>query len=149
MHTATILGRSINTEFIDEGTLFYGKTNWRKHQADYDGLIGPGSTSIDRKQNRKWCRTRLKVVFDVSSEDSTKAALRDIRYLQSAHIPFIVIGNKVDLTPDLTKHQKSEEKSENLEKIETLTRPNFIQCSAKEENVEIRKAFSHLYYQGL
>ena len=43
MHTATILGRSINTEFIDEGTLFYGKTNWRKHQADYDGLIGPGS----------------------------------------------------------------------------------------------------------
>ena len=41
MHSATILGRSINTEFIDEGTLFYGKTNWRKHQADYDGLIGP------------------------------------------------------------------------------------------------------------
>ena len=40
MHSATILGRSINTEFIDEGTLFYGKTNWRKHQADYDGLIG-------------------------------------------------------------------------------------------------------------
>ena len=41
MHSATILGRSINTEFIDEGTLFYGKTNWRKHQSDYDGLIGP------------------------------------------------------------------------------------------------------------
>ena len=87
-------------------------------------------------------------MFDVSSEDSTKAALRDIRYLQSAHIPFIVIGNKVDLTPDSTKNQKSEEKSEYVEKIETLTRPNFIQCSAKEENVEIRKAFSHLYYQG-
>ena len=48
MHTATILGRSINTEFIDEGTLFYGKTNWRKHQADYDGLIGPGSLYSDQ-----------------------------------------------------------------------------------------------------
>ena len=46
MHTATILGRSINTEFIDEGTLFYGKSNWRKHQADYDGLIGPGSPTL-------------------------------------------------------------------------------------------------------
>ena len=48
MHSATILGRSINTEFIDEGTLFYGKTNWRKHQADYDGLIGPDHQILSR-----------------------------------------------------------------------------------------------------
>ena len=88
----------------------------------------------------------MKVVFDVSSEDSTKSALRDIHYLRNAHIPFIVIGNKIDLTNDSPK--KSEEKSESFDKIETLTSPNFIQCSAKEENVEIRKAFSHLYYQG-
>ena len=50
MHSATILGRSINTEFIDEGTLFYGKTNWRKHQADYDGLIGPDHQILSRNQ---------------------------------------------------------------------------------------------------
>ena len=49
MHSATILGRSINTEFIDEGTLFYGKTNWRKHQADYDGLIGPDHQILSPK----------------------------------------------------------------------------------------------------
>ena len=46
------------------------------------------------------------------------------------------------------KPENSEKATENIEKIESLTSPNFIQCSAKEENVEIRKAFSHLYYQG-
>ena len=59
MHSATILGRSINTEFIDEGTLFYGKTNWRKHQADYDGLIGPDHQILSPYQilmdHKLWC----------------------------------------------------------------------------------------------
>ena len=87
----------------------------------------------------------------MSSEDSINSALRDVQIIRNAHIPFIVIGNKVDLAPDSTTNQKpnSETTSENIEKIETLTSPNFIQCSAKEENVEIRKAFSHLYYQGM
>ena len=88
----------------------------------------------------------------MSSEDSINSALRDVQIIRNAHIPFIVIGNKVDLAPDSTANQKSdtnsETTSENIEKIEALTSPNFIQCSAKEENVEIRKAFSHLYYQG-
>ena len=88
----------------------------------------------------------------MSSEDSINSALRDVQIIRNAHIPFIVIGNKVDLAPDSTTNQKadrnSETTAENIEKIETLTSPNFIQCSAKEENVEIRKAFSHLYYQG-
>ena len=83
----------------------------------------------------------------MSSEDSITSALRDVKIIRNAHIPFIVIGNKVDLTPD-QKSEDSELNSETVEKIETLTSPNFIQCSAKEENVEIRKAFSHLYYQG-
>ena len=87
----------------------------------------------------------------MSSEDSINSALRDVRIIRNAHIPFIVIGNKVDLASDSVTNQKpenSEKASENIEKIESLTSPNFIQCSAKEENVEIRKAFSHLYYQG-
>ena len=83
----------------------------------------------------------------MSSEASINSALRDVKIIRNAHIPFIVIGNKLDLAPD-QKSENSETNSENVEKIETLTSPNFIQCSAKEENVEIRKAFSHLYYQG-